>query len=65
MLPNGDLPLTVMIQEPFRDREKPMRRGRAKHIAGRPTSIQLWEFEKEQPPLLHWDANHVGEAGAQ
>ena len=56
-LANGDLPLTVMLQEPMRDREAPLRRGRAKPFVHRPTSVQAWQYEKEQPPLIHWNAN--------
>jgi len=54
LLPNGDLPLTILLQEPVRDKPIPMRRGRSKPIAGRPTSIQPWQYEREMPPLRHW-----------
>ena len=55
LLPSGDLPLTVLLQEPFRDREEPLRRGRAKRFDGRPNSIQLWQYDKEG--LVPWNAN--------
>ena len=57
-LPNGDLPLTLTLQELVRDRpDVPVRHGRARPINGRPTSIQVWQFEKER--LRHW-AHGIG-----
>jgi len=61
-LPNGDLPLTVTLQEPFRDREKPLRRGRAKPFNHRPTSIQAWQYDKEVPALAHWSGMPIAHA---
>ena len=60
-LPNGDLPLTVTVQDLMGSRDKPPARpGKVKPIPHRPTSIQQWQYESEAPPLAHWAAQQGG-----
>ena len=60
-LPNGDLPLTVTVQDLMGSRDKPPARpGKVKPIPHRPTSIQQWQYEAEAPPLAHWAAQQGG-----
>ena len=62
--PNGDLPLTLTLHDliPTRDTPPP-KRGRIKFFAGRPTSIQPWQYAKETPPLIHYAAGAQSPAG--
>ena len=60
LLSDGALPLTLLLQEPVRDRGT-VARGGAKRIVGRPTSIQPWQYERESPPLRHWHGDDAQE----
>ena len=64
-LPNGELPITLTVQDLmiFRDKAPP-RPGKTKQIAARPTSIQQWQYETEEPPLAHWEAPAQAAAAA-